>query len=500
MSESPTNRAAAGALGLALWTIGLGACRTPMIEPEDTYSIEIPGGWSGSDANASPQHADPAPWWESFGAASLSAAVDSVLEGNRELSQAWSRLAQAEASARSAGAPRIPTLDLNSSAQYQEIDTRGSAGQNLPLRTGEAYSLGLSLSYEVDLFGRIGATLRSARLEEAATAADAQATALALSGRAADAWFTVVEQSALEDLIREQLRVGEQLLEVTENRFATGSGSVLDVLQQRRQLEGTRAELPRVAGEAERARHSIAVLAGRPPRDPMDGIPRSLPALPDLPALDVPSALLVNRPDVAAAMLRVQRADRNVAASVAARFPRLSLSANYNYDSNEIADLFDRTISSLAGSLVVPLIDGASRRAEVDRQRAGLELAVAALEQALLTALQEVEDALSLERRGAERVAILDVQLGIAVDELAQARRRYVGGVDSYLQVLSAIQNLQALQRQLVTERALVLRARAQLHRALGGAWTRDLDAPTTADTDSAEDAPDALPKEGPTS
>ncbi|MEM8712029.1 MAG: efflux transporter outer membrane subunit [Planctomycetota bacterium] len=465
----------------------LSGCWTSPEPAADRIDLSAPEAWTGQGTEETPGLAESGVrWWTTFDEPSLNSAVDDVLGGSFELGEAWARLAQARAGADSAGAPRFPTVDLDGSGQRFEIDQSGGGASGIPLRLGEAYSLGPSFSYEVDLFGRIDSALQSARLEEAATAADVQATALALSGRATDAWLTAVQNRELSALTRQQIETGRQLLSVTENRFGTGSGSVLDVLQQKRQLAGTEAELPRFLGETERALHLLNVLRGEAPRA-ISGrrdaggfdarlLPNRLPPLPPLPDMDLPSTMLELRPDVVAAMRRVERADRDVAAALANRFPRLSLSGSFNYDGSEIEALFDRTITSLLASLTVPLIDGGSRRAEVRRQEAALQGAVAALQTTLLTAFQEVEDSLSRERRGVQRVNALEAQFVIAEDEVAQARRRYVGGVDTYLQVLSAIQNLQTLERQLITERADVLRSRATLLRALGGAWLDDLE------------------------
>ncbi|MGB0330967.1 MAG: TolC family protein, partial [Planctomycetota bacterium] len=279
------NEFSSARLTLAGVVLGVAAgCRSTSEPAVDSVEIILPATLSAPTAEGAEVGAEP--WWKTFGEESLDRSVDRVLDGNFELRQAWSRLRQSEASARAAGAPRIPSLDGTASARYQEIQQSGSGGFNIPIRTGETYSLGLSLGYEIDLFGRIDSTLKAARLEEAATAADVRATGLALSGRAVDAWLTIVERSALTDLVGEQILAGEQLLELTEARFATaGTGSALDVLQQRRQLEGTRAELPLLAGEVERARYQLAVLTGEAPSDQAADAPRELPTLPPLPVL-----------------------------------------------------------------------------------------------------------------------------------------------------------------------------------------------------------------------
>lgn len=461
---------------------GLSGCWTAPAPGVDSLAVELPETWTGESRDADEELPGLAEsgtrWWTTFSEPTLDDVVAGVLEGNFELTEAWARLAQASASSWSAGAPRIPNINLESSVQRLEIEQHGGGPANLPVRVGEAYNLGPTLSYELDLFGRIDSALQSARLQEAATAADVRATALALSGQATNAWIVAVQNRALTQLVRDQIGVGEQLLLVTENRFGTGSGSVLDVLQQKRQLQSTRAELPNFEGAAERAMHTLNTLSGRAPRDPALaelGLPTSLPELPELPALDVPTALLTLRPDIIAALRRVEASDRDVASAIAARYPRLSLSASYKFDGSELSALFERTINSVVANLALPILDGGTLRAEVARQSAALDQSVAALQRTILTALQEVEDALSTERRGVERLRALEEQYRIATDELAQARRRYVGGVDTYLQVLSAVQNLQTLQRQLLNDRATVLQSRAALLRALGGAWLDEL-------------------------
>lgn len=450
------------------------ACRGPVDAPESLVEIEAPEAFSAESRTLGEQTR--APWWQSFGEPSLDAAVDAVLDGSLELEQAWRRLAQADASAAAAGAARIPTIDLSGTVQKLEIDQRGGTGAQIPIRLGETYSVGPSLSYELDLFGRIGAAANSARFAAAATEADAQATALALSGRATDAWLTSVENRALRRLIEGQVETGEQLLKLTRTRFGNGAGSALAVLQQQRLLESTKAELPRATGAVERAEHQLAVLAGKSPKSHVVNAPDALPGLPPLPAMGTPIDLLEQRPDLRAAYLRVKSGDRDVATAIAARYPRLSLSASYSFDANEVSAIFDRTITSIVGSLAAPLIDGGSRRAEVRRARARLDETVLALRQAFLVAVQEVEDALSNEQRGVERLEALERQRAFAVEEVEQARRRYAGGVDTYLQVLTAVQNRQALDRLMIAERAAVIRSRTQLLRALGGAWTQDLE------------------------
>lgn len=456
---------AAGALGSAA------ACHTPVDPLGADMTVEVPEAFSVASTDGPPVvDASGSPWWRlAVDDDGLNALMELCLAENRELEQALQRLAAAEAQARAAGAQRFPTLDLQARAQQLEIDQRGGGGAQIPIRLGETYSLGPSLSYELDLFGRIGATRDAAALAAEATAADARATGLALTGSVMEAWLDVAENAALRRVIEAQIVTGEQLLDLAKARFGGGSGTALAVFQQERQLEATRAELPGVDGAHERAENQLAVLTGSAPGAFVAAAPDTLPALPPLPDLDVPSALFERRPDLTAALLRVRSQDRTVAAAVAARYPRLDLSATYNFDANEAADLFDRTIRTLTASLTAPILDGGALRAEVARTRAQLAESLAALQQTFLVSLREVEDALSLEQRGLIRLRSLERQIELSRREVDQARRAFVGGVDSYLPVLAALQQLQVNERAVVVQRVAVLRARAQLLRALGG-------------------------------
>ena len=285
---------------VCLSLLALAACGAPQGPPGEVLTVESPASFGRAGDGPA---LDASPWWRTFESNSLDEAVSATIAGSLELQQAWARLAQAEASAASAGAARIPSVDISGSVTRLEIDQRGGGGAGLPVRVGEVYSLGPSLSYEIDLFGRIDAAAEAARFAATATGADARATALALSGRAADAWFVAVENAALERLVLDQ-QTGEQLVAVTRARFENSSGSAIDVLQQQRQVEATRAELPLLRGAGERALNQLAVLAGRPPRRRRSRRPTSSRSSLHS-RRSTPGALLSRRPDLDAAFQRL---------------------------------------------------------------------------------------------------------------------------------------------------------------------------------------------------
>lgn len=439
------------------------------------------------------------PWWRSFEDPGLDAAVETALDANFDLRQAWSRLRQAAAEVMIAGSGRRPSIDASSGAT---VTRRGDRAPEIPFdgspgnRWDESSRLGLSLSWELDVWGRIAARRDSAALRAAATRAEASDTALLIVASVVDAWITVREQRALLALLDRQVATGEQLLELTELRFGTGAASSVGVLQQRGQVASTEAALPVARAQLAAAEHRLAVLLGAAPGT-LDIEPAAgLPPLPTPPATGSPADLLVYRPDLRSALLRLDAADHDVAEAVADRLPRITLGLSYDFSGSSLSGVFDRELASIAANLLAPLADGGRRRAEVDRRRAVVQQQLDAFGQAMLLALQDVEDALSSERHQRELLRRRTVQLELAEATLRETRSRYAGGQSPYTDVVIAVQNLQQLERQILGDSATLLRIRAQLHRALGGRWMEQLAPPPPRPLDPfvARPAPTASP------
>ena len=423
-------------------------------------------------------------WWREFGDPRLNAAMERVFTENFELRQTWSRLAQAQALARIAGAERIPQVDFRTGAsRLHSVDREASdLGGNSFTRTAnpDRYFVATGLTYEIDIWQRIASRRTAARLESVASRQDVEATALLLTGAVVNVWLTCQEQSALLDLLREQIRVSQTLLTLTELRFSVGTGSAVNVLQQRQQLADTQAQVPVVQSLLETALNQLAVLLGRVPGSLDELAPgRALPALPPFPQLVSPAVLFVSRPDLQAAQLRLQSADYRVAAAVAERLPRLVLQLSYEFSARSWDGFFRQEIGSLLGDMLTPLLDGGRRRNEVVRQKARVQELLDRFGQTYLTALREIEDALVQERRQRELIRNLERQMTLAQSTLDVSRSRYTHGLIDYLNVLVAVQSLQALQRRVISERKTLLSRRAELYRALGGKWTETLEAPT---------------------
>lgn len=418
-------------------------------------------------------------WWTSFGDPRLSEWVDRALAGNVPLARAWSRLEQARIAAALAGADARPTLSAEASARRSRI-APGSLGRPSPAATFNQFTLGFAAAYEVDLWGRVAATVRAAEADLTASRLDLEAAAMTLAAEVAEAWLAICEHSALLALLRTQQQVSADHLRLVEVRFSQGLASALDVYQQRQQASATDALIPPVEARLATARHQIAVLAGLGPGAATD-FSGDLPDLPPLPAAGLPADLLRRRPDVAAAGARFHAADERVAAAIANRLPALRLSGAGGTQAPDFAALLDEWFWNVAGGLTAPILDGGRRRLEVERARAARDEAWHAWRHAMLQALREVEDALELERRQAELIERLWHQREAAARTLNQARASYVNGLIDYLPVLTALDRLQQIDRTLVSARRQRGSYRVQLHRALGGGWMAELDPPAAS-------------------
>ena len=301
---------------------------------------------------------------------------------------------------------------------------------------------------------------------------------MTLVGQVAEAWFNLVEFRAQVELAQSQIASNQTALELVELRFEQGLASALDVYQQRQLLVGSQAQLPLAEARLDLARHQLAILRGEPPRSALE-LPKSeLSNPPPLPTTGLGADLLERRPDLRAAALRVAAADYRVAAAIANRLPGIRLSATTGFNAFWDSNPFSNWVWSLAAGLTAPLFDGGRLSAEQERSEAVMKELVASYGQTLLVALREVEDALVQEDAQRRHLEHLQMQTEVASAALREARGRYAAGLSDYLPVLTALSSHQTAQRSELSARRLLLSHRIQLHRALGGHWTRELSAP----------------------
>lgn len=412
----------------------------------------------------------PDQWWLSFNDSSLNRLIEQALAGNFNLRQVWDRLYQAEAVARAAGAPVLPSLEGRGGASHsaQRTDS-GPGGWTMTYRSN--LSLGLYASYELDLWGRVRSRRDAAELDVQASREQVQSAAITVSALVASTWYEFAEQTGQLELLKEQLKLNEDMLELVTLRFRHGLAGATDVLQQRQLIESRRGDIVAVELRRSILGHQLAILLGRKPTENVKEGPAALIQLPPLPDTGLPADLIQRRPDIRALHYQILAADRRVAVALADRFPRVSLSASADTSAGMASTLFNNWLATLGANLVQPLFDAGSRKAEVERTRAVVSERLNQYGQAVLTALGEVEDALIQERKQREFIESLQRQLDVSSQVIERTRESYMRGAMDYLRVLDALQRHQTLQRQSLLAKRQLIQYRINLCRALGGGW-----------------------------
>ncbi|NLV46346.1 MAG: TolC family protein [Candidatus Hydrogenedentes bacterium] len=487
-------------------------------EPRDQKAF-FPEAYTLYDAGA------PVPecWWTSFNSEELNQLIEAALAGNLSLQQMNSRLLQAEQLARKAGAGRFPELSITGetsvsrrhmqadlaasdlevlnkrlaalgtllnpdvqgggessfSSELRSLQSRLQAAQTLTeasppssvTTVSHSYSFGLASSYEVDLWGRVRSQHQAALLELESSREDVYGAMLSLSGTVARQWLTVAANRQVLNLVNEQHTLNETTLTLIKFRFARGLATALDVYQQRQVTAQTASLVPTLEESLDAALLELAVLMGKAPRNTPAIKTDVLPEVGPLPEAGLPADLLANRPDVRATGLRLQAADWYVSAARADRMPAIRLSAGASYNAEEWTAIFDNWLARLAGSLTGPLFDGGRRKAEVERTRAVVEERLAAYQLSILESVLEVELAMMREEKQAEYVELLKQEQKAIKDTYEQAMQRYLNGVIDYLPVLTAMTQLQAVERRIVQAEFVRLQYRLQICLALGGTW-----------------------------
>lgn len=398
-------------------------------------------------------------WWQAFGEPALNRQVEQALGDNFSLAASLDRLRAARALARREASDLFP--DVDGVIRTDSILGRGAD------RT--VYTWGLDAAYQVDLWGQIQSRVDAARLRADATEADYHAVALSLAAEVARTWFALIEAHAQLELLDEQIETNRTGLKAQELRFGRGFVRSPDVLRQRQLVESTLEQAVVVRARIEVLEHQLAVLTGQMPQNASYAPGAVLPDLPPLPATGLPSDLLTRRPDVRRDYLAVLAADRDLASAITARYPRLSLTGSVVSATEHPETLFRDWFVSLGSQLIAPLIDGGQRKAEVDRTEAETRQAFHEYEQTMLVAFQEVEDSLALERYQIQRIERLNAQVSLAQQSSDQLVRQYLIGDADYLDVLSAIQAQQRLQRETLSARLDLLLIRIGLYLALAG-------------------------------
>jgi NodT family efflux transporter outer membrane factor (OMF) lipoprotein len=454
---------AAFVLRLAPVTV-LAGCIT-LAKPPDTDELAknvLPDGapppsqWTAGDAAGTVE----AGWLATFADPELDALVQEAIQHNADLQAAAARVEQAAGYVAAVGGPRYPKVDL-----------LGRGGSGLGDNTGLEGGL-LSVSWELDVWGRVRYQVRGAKATYGASASDFEYARQSLAALVAKSWFLATEATLQRGVASDAVDSAAKLLDLAQERLRVGAGNELDVTTARLNLETYQDSLRQLDLSRVQALRSLELLVGRYPAA-AHAAPPQLGVLPPVAPAGLPSELLERRPDLLAAEQRVAAAFNLAREAKAARLPRFSLTASVSDLSSEFFVLKNRNnpVWSIGGTVFAPLFSGGTLRAQSEIRTAEQKEAMAHYVTTALKAFGDVENALSSEFALADREQILTAAVSDAARALQLAETRYRVGSGDLRQVEQQQLAYESARMNLLRVQSERRVQRVNLHLALGGGF-----------------------------
>jgi NodT family efflux transporter outer membrane factor (OMF) lipoprotein len=413
-------------------------------------------------------------WWKVFGDEGLNGLEPQIAANNQDLKVADARFREARAQIRFNHASMYPTVGvapfaggLRESTNRPYFNASSARGNGV----GDI-QIPVDMIYEIDTWGRVRRTVSAAREEAQASAGDRQTVLLSLQAELAVDYFEARTADAQEKLLNDTVKYYEEAYRITNNRFEGGVAPKSDVDQAQTQLEAARVQARDITLQRAQFEHAIAILLGQPPaaftlpNTPLNARPPLIPP-------GLPSELLERRPDIAAAERRVAEANDRIGIARAAFYPTISLNGTVGIEGTSVGNLFNPSslLWSIGPTLSQTIFDAGRRAAVSEQANASYDETVANYRQTTLTAFQQVEDNL-VALRVLQQEAENQHQATLAAQSAEQIfNNRYVGGLDTYLQVVTAQTTALNNERNDIDIMRRQMDASVLLIKALGGGW-----------------------------
>ncbi|MFA5703510.1 MAG: efflux transporter outer membrane subunit [Advenella sp.] len=406
-------------------------------------------------------------WWERFNEPVLNGLMAQLNASNQNIAQAVARYDAARVLTTQTRSGFFPVLGAG--AGYDR-----SGGSNRPGTS--QYDLSGSLNWELDLWGKVRRQVQGQQAAQQASAADLANVRLSMQSELAQNYFTLRMIDEQKRLLERTLQAYERSLQMNQNRYAQGVSARGDVVAAMAQVNNARAQAIDIEAERARTENAIAVLTGQLPSSvniaPV-AFEVKVPAIP----VSVPATLLQRRPDVASAERRVAQANADIGVAQSAWFPDLNLSLSGGLQAATFSDWISSPLNfwSLGPALAMTLLDGGARSASINYAKASYQAEVAGYRQTVLTALQEVENAIST-------LSVLNRELKVQLQALAASREslqitrnQFAAGLIDYLSVVQVEASAYAAERTALQLENQRLNTTVDLIKALGGGWSEPL-------------------------
>jgi NodT family efflux transporter outer membrane factor (OMF) lipoprotein len=462
-----------------LTILALSGCMTvgPDYQPPQPA---VPAQWQGAPVSGVQDALVLAQWWQQFSDPVLDGLITDALVANTDLATAQAQLREARARRDLAGANLGPSVTVSGSGSRSKGSRETGSGA-----TRELYSAGFDASWEPDVFGGVRRGLEAAEADLQVSAETLRDTRVTLLSEVARNYVELRTGERRVSIAEASLAAQAEIYDLTRWRRQAGLVSELDEAQARTQLEQTRAALPALRTTVVAARHRLAVLLARPPgeldaRLPVTG---AIPVAADTVAVGIPADTLRQRPDVRAAERRLAAQTARLGEAEAARYPSFKLSGSLGLEALTFNRLFsgDAGTHSLLAGITAPIFDAGRIRSNILIQDAVLEQRRLAYQSAVLTALEDVENALTALANTRQRQEELTRAVASARVALQIAQQQYAAGLANFqalfkdpmfLRVLDSQRTLLSLEDQLASGTGEYGSALIRLYKALGGGWT----------------------------
>jgi len=461
----------------------LGGCAV-RTRPQSAHPV-TPETWSQQGDGFQTGQADLTQWWKGFQDPVLDSLIERAVRGNLDLRIAEERVREARATRGYTAATRqLPNTGLDGGFTQTRRSSRSpvvpslgdtSGGRDLVPNQYGMYQAGFDASYELDLFGGGRASVSAAEADAQAAEESLRHTRVSVIAEMARNYVELRESQERLEVARKTLAGQQELLRLTSLREQAGFANDLEVTRARALVESTRAGIPSLEAQAQRAIHALAVLLGEQPGtlEPELGEPGSIPVSPPEVPVGLPSDLLRRRPDIRQAERELAGAAARVGVAVSSLYPKFSLTGRFGSQSGTLVNLLSGAarLWSFGPSFSWGLLNYPATHANIRAAEAREQQQVANYEKTVLTALADVEDALvSLNKEQQRQQALANVveaeQRGVRL-----ANERFSKGMSSFLEVLDAQRSLYSAEDALTQSRSAQTTTLVALYKALGGGW-----------------------------
>lgn len=441
-------------------------------------SATVPAKWDVAEPfrEAAPKDGiSKGPWWSVFEDEELDTLEKQALDANQTLKVSVARLAQSRAQAALQVSTIFPTFATAPSAERQRLSGNRPTSSQFPPSgpvSQNNFVLPFTVSYEVDLFGKRRRSIESTQAQYQASAADLENVRLLITAQLAGDYFSLRQVDEELRILNRTVETLQKGLQLVDSRHKGGVASGLDVAEEETLLNTTRTQATLLLQQRKQTEDAIATLIGRPAPD-FHLLEKELHVEPPPINAGLPSDLLERRPDIAEAERFMAAQNAQIGVAKAAYYPSLNLFGQGGWQASNIARLANvsSTVWAVGANVAESIFTGGARRAQVQFAQAGYDADVAQYRQTVLSAFQEVQDDLT---------GLLVLDQAVKSQQLAvdSARRtldistsRYTGGLVSYLDVVTAQQNLLNSEQQLAIIQGQRLVTSVLLVKALGGGW-----------------------------